>query len=275
MTTTFQLIDATLLKKKDGTAWVAGWINGGPGAVLQVLDGSGNFSGSQPTTVPFHAVADVPTVLLTGATNGDDRLLFVVSKDKPKDLTVIKTVTPADPTTGTPEVTILAPQQYTQYPYANNPGVAAPGPFDVFEFGMNAQDNLTAVSGFGLNLRFEVTYGGGAQQYGVQSLFNRKMVGEAFQKFVTNEAVTLPSATAFGELLYNGPIAVMGAPSPPKVDGQYFAISDPNDMLASLPSNYTQSTNDPLTTFWNDTLTAFFKAGQYLSINLSSNAPDP
>src|ERR1700712_1470901 len=112
MTTTFQLIDATLLKKKDGTAWVAGWINGGPGAVLQVLDGSGNFSGSQPTTVPFHAVADVPTVLLTVATNGDDRLLFVVSKDKPKDLTVIRTVIKPEPEKGIKGEIILSPQQY-------------------------------------------------------------------------------------------------------------------------------------------------------------------
>jgi hypothetical protein len=129
MTTTFNLIDDSGLTSPTGQVWVAGWINGG-GSGLAVLQSDGTFGGSSPATVPFYLVSDVPTVTLSVATNGDDRLLFVASPTQPTALTV----------------TNNNAIQYTQYPYSNPPGVAAPGPFDVFEFGMNAQDNVTAVS---------------------------------------------------------------------------------------------------------------------------------
>jgi hypothetical protein len=257
MTTTFLLRDNTGLNPAAGQAWVAGWINGGAG--LQVLQADGSFGGSSPASVPFYLVSSVPTVSLSTATNGDDRLLFVVSASQPTALTVKNGHA----------------VQYTQYPYSNPPGVAAPGPFDVFEFGMDAQDNVTAVSGFGLNLSFSVTIAGALQQFGVNGDYTRKAVGQAYTAFVANEAQSLPAATAFAELLYNEPINIAGAPQPPVVDGQYFGICDPNDMLASLTQNYTGSTSDPLSTYWDSTLTAFFAAGNYLSINLSANPTDP
>ncbi len=257
MATTFLLRDTTYLPKTVARAWVAGWINGG-GSSFQVLKEDGTFGGTNPTSVPFHEVSAVPTVTLSVPTNGDDRLLFVVSPTKPAPLTV----------------TSSSPIQYTQYPYANAPGVAAPGPFDVFEFGMDAQDNVTAVSGFGLNLSFSVTINSVLQQYGVQGTCTRKAIGKAFAAFVANEAKAQPAATAFASLLYDGPI-MKGAPTPPIVDKQFFAISDPNDMLASLTGNYVNSTQDPLASYWDSALAELFVVDKHLSINLSSNPPAP
>lgn len=257
MTTTFLLRDTTYLRKDVARAWVAGWINGG-GSAIQVLHADGSFSGSAPSSVPFHEVSAVPTVKLSVATNGNDRFVFVVSPDKPGALAVSNN-------------DVI---QYTQYPYANPPGVAAPGPFDVFEFGLDAQDDTSAVSGFGLNLSFSVTIAGVNQQYGAQGMFTRRGIGRAYQAFVANEAQSLPSAIVFAKLLYDGPIAT-GAPAPPKVDDQYFAISDPNDMLGALTGNYMNSTTDPLAHYWDATLTSFFAVGNHLSINLGADPKTP
>jgi hypothetical protein len=258
VTTQFLLSDTTGLDASVAQAWVAGWINGG-GSDFQVLQADGSFGGSSPTSVPFYAVSAVPTVSLSVATNGNDRLLFVVAASQPADLAI---------------ATSQQPIQYTQYPYANTPGVAAPGPFDVFEFGMQAQDDLSAVSGFGLNLSFSVTIGGVPQQFGMQPSVTRKAIGQAFTSFIANEAKSLPAATAFAALLYDGPIAT-GAPVPPMVDGQYFAIADPNDLLGALTGNYMGTTDNALATYWDATLETFFAVGNYLSINLSSNPLAP
>ena len=257
MTTTFILQDSTGLQSSVAQAYVAGWINGSSGS-FQVLQADGTFGGASPTSVPFYAVSTIPQVTLDVATNGNDQLLFVVAPTAPTALEVVN----------------LAPKKYTQYPYPVTPGVAAPGPFDIFEFGLDAQDDVSAVSGFGLNLSFSVGSGAG-QQFGVASTVTRQAIGTAFTAFVANEAKSLASAKAFAELLYDGAIGVAGAPAPPAIDGQFFAISDPNDMLNAMTSNYSQSTDDALATYWDSTLTAFFATGNYLSINLSSNPLAP
>lgn len=257
MTTTFTLQDDTNLDPSVAQAYVAGWINGGS-STFQVLQSDGTFGGGAPTTVPFYLVSTIPTVTLDVATNGNDQLLFVVSPGAPTALTVLNS----------------APQKYTQYPYPVAPGIAAPGPFDIFEFGLNAQDDVSAVSGFGLNLRFSVS-GDGSQQFGVSSAVTRKEIGTAYTAFVANEATSLPAAKAFAELLYDGALDVAGAPAPPSVDSQFFAISDPNDMLNALTDNYTVATDDPLATYWDSTLTDLFTVGNYLSINLSANPAAP
>ena len=192
------------------------------------------------------------------ATNGNDQLLFVVSPDAPTALKVLNS----------------APEKFTQYPYPVAPGIAAPGPFDIFEFGLNAQDDVSAVSGFGLNLSFSVS-GDASQQFGVSSAVTRKEIGTAYTAFVANEATSLSAAKAFAELLYDGALDVAGAPAPPSVDSQFFAISDPNDMLNALTDNYTAATDDPLATYWDSTLTDLFTVGNYLSINLSANPAAP
>ena len=257
MTTTFTLQDDTNLDKSVAQAYVAGWINGGSSS-FQVLQSDGTFGGGTPTTVPFYPVSTIPTVTLDVATNGNDQLLFVVSPDAPTALKVLNS----------------APEKFTQYPYPVAPGIAAPGPFDIFEFGLNAQDDVSAVSGFGLNLSFSVS-GDASQQFGVSSAVTRKEIGTAYTAFVANEATSLSAAKAFAELLYDGALDVAGAPAPPSVDSQFFAISDPNDMLNALTDNYTAATDDPLATYWDSTLTDLFTVGNYLSINLSANPAAP
>jgi hypothetical protein len=178
------LQDKTGLKSSKGTAWVAGWING-ESDTFQVLQQDGSFCAPPANTgLRFFKVSDVPAVTLDTATNGNDRLLFVVSKDKPSDLTI----------TGT------TPVAYTQYPYLSPPGVAAPGPFDVFEFGMNAQFDLSAVSGFGLNLRFEIAHDCDDEaptRFGVREGISRADIKTAYGKFIANEAVSFPAAAYF------------------------------------------------------------------------------
>lgn len=259
MTTKFHLHDITNLPGV-AKAWVAGWVNAGS-AAFQVLQANGTFAGSMPSTVPFYAVSAMPQVALNVATNGNDQLLFVVSPTQPAPLT---TVMPAHPSPQYP-----TPVAYTQYPYPVPPGVAAPGPFDIFEFGMRAQDDLTAVSGFGLNLSFEL-HRGLSQQYGVRRTVKRGDIAKAYKAFIAREATAYAPAQAFKKLLYDGPIGVSGAPTPPAIAGQFFAICDPNDMVDALTQNYTQSTSDTLAIYWNLALTNFFQQGNYLSINLNA-----
>ena len=258
MTTKFHLHDITNLPASVGKAWVAGWVNANS-AAFQVLQPNGTFAGTMPSSVPFHAVSAVPQVTLDVATNGNDQLLFVVSPTQPAPLT---TVMPAHPSPQYP-----TPVAYTQYPYPGTPGVAAPGPFDIFEFGMRAQDDLTAVSGFGLNLSFEL-HRGLSQQYGVRRTVKRGEIATAYTAFIANETRAYPPANAFKKLLYDAAIGVPGAPAPPAIAGQFFAICDPNDMVDALTGNYTTSTSDPLASYWNLALNSFFQKGNYLSINL-------
>lgn len=259
MTITITLTDDTGLKSDKATAWVAGWINAGDSS-LQVLNSAGEFAAlPKDGKVPFFAVADIASITLDVATNGNDRLLFVVSKDAPTGLTV----------------TSHNPIQFTQYPYVDPPGVSSPGPFDVFEFGMDAQFDLSAVNGFALNLRFSAPDGSsGTVEYGVTKGATRAQIASAYQAFIANETKAFAGAADFGELLYDAPIST-GAYQPPLVAGQYFAICDPNDMLAAKTANYTSTTTDPLATFWDKTLTDFFAEGNILSINLSANPADP
>lgn len=255
MTITIKLMDETGLSG-GAQAFVCGWINGSSPQV-QVLHPDGTFTGSNPQTAPFYPVSSVPTVKLDKATNGNERLVFVVATQRPAPLTVSN----------------HAAVQYTQYPYFNPPGVAAPGPFDFFEFGMNAQADLSAVNGFGLNLRFTANMGAaGSASFGVSPGVKRHQIKDAFNAFVKREALYVPSARVFGPLLYDKPI-FPGAPQPPLIDGQFFAISDPNDLLGAYTGNYAQSTTQPLATYWNSTLTDFFTPGNFLSINISAGAP--
>lgn len=222
-------------------------LTGAYGAGL--TDNSGSITVQIAQGLSFYKVSSVATVTLATTTNGNDRLIFVISPSNPDQLPIAASM----------------PMQYTAYPYANSPGISAPGPYDVFEFGFNAQADVSAVNGFGLNLSF--TYG--TEQYGADSSVNRKRIGDAFKAFVQKEAVKLPAATAFAELLYDGSIGG-SAPLPPAVGGQYFAITDPGDMLEAK-NMLGIADADPLSTFWDSTLTDFFEVGNYLSINLSAD----
>src|ERR1700760_858348 len=139
MAIAFSLVDQTGLDPSE--LWVAGWINAEPasGYTFKVLQPDGTFAAPTGNTAQFYPVSALSSVTLSDQTNGNDRLLFVVSPQPPGPLDSAKAV----------------PIQYTQYPYQVAPGVPAPGPFDIFEFGMNAAADVSAVSGFGLNIRFQ------------------------------------------------------------------------------------------------------------------------
>ena len=252
--------------------WIAGWINGGSSKKFQVLHQDGSFAApNTPATVPFLAlpVGDGALAITYSQSqvdsnstfNGNNRLVFVVSPTQPADLTTSSN----------------NPVQFTAYPWANTPGAGleAPGPFDIFEFGMNAQDDLSSVNGFGLNLSFSVEVAGTTYQFGANQTLFRSEIGDAFALFIAKEAKSLPSASAYASLLYTAklPFPPPGAnpPAPPLVAGQFFAICDPNDQLAAETNNYTTATSDPLASYWDDTLAKFFTAGNHLSINLSAN----
>ncbi|MFD1696434.1 hypothetical protein [Roseibium aestuarii] len=246
-------------------AWVGGWINGGS-STLATLTAAGTFAPAGQT-MPFVPVAGLPAVVLDQATNGNDRLIFVVSPQKPDDLAILG----------------QCPVPFTQFPSLVAPGVAAPGPFDILEFGMNAQFDVSAVSGFGLNLRFKRMPPAIAsmaeaspppkplEAYGVSKAVTRQQIGTAWAAFITREAESLASAADYKPLLWRAPLQAC-AYQPPLIGGQYFGLSDPNDYLAVLSGNYGATTTDPLAGYWDAPIADFFAQGNYLSINLGSAA---
>ena len=273
---TINLSDQTRLDPTTASVWVAGYVSA-VSANMQVLqlDTPGSHVGTfvtpttNPISIPFlkvgAAAGEISSLSLASMVNaGNNALVFVVSLDKPNSIQA-----PSD-----------NPVRFTQYPYSDTPGTPVPGPFEIFEFGYGAAADISNVSGFGLNLSFTVTPGTGApntpgaisEKYGANPLYSRSQIGEAFKTFVDNEAISLASAAAYKELFYDQPI-VLGAPAPPLVGGQYFAISDPNDMLAAKSANYTGTTTDPLATYWDDTLNNFFVVGKHMSINLNAGNP--
>ncbi|WP_299202355.1 hypothetical protein [uncultured Tateyamaria sp.] len=256
---TITLSDNSGLTAPTGTVYVAGWINGGS-ADFKVLGSDGTFAPptSGTKTLSFYEVSSIPSVVLTDSTNGNDRLLFTACPNAPAALDLI-----ANSSGGYEDVLM-----YTQYPYLPAPGVAPGGPYDVFEFGMNAAFDLSSVNGFGLNLRFSVPANGNnpAQSYGAQSGVTRKQIGEAFTSFLANQS-GIPGASAFSDLLYDGAMP-NSTYTPPMVDTQFFAIADPNDFLAASTGNYVNSTTSGLQTYWTSTLQAFFAAGNTLAISV-------
>lgn len=273
------LSDQTRLDPTTASVWVAGYVSASTQTmkVLQ-LDTSvshvGTFvtSTNTPISIPFlkvgTAAGEISSVSLASMQNlGGNQLVFVVSPVRPQPF-----LAPVDPITQQP-----SPKKFNQYPWTDSPSIPAPGPFEIFEFGYEAAADFSSVAGFGLNLSFTVTPGTGtppatSEQYGANPIYSRSQIGEAFKKFVDNEALSLASAEDYKELFYDYPV-VQSAPPPPLVGGQYFAISDPNDMLDAKSANYTGTTNDPLATYWDETLNDFFFLGKYLSINLNAGTP--
>ncbi|GGX58593.1 hypothetical protein GCM10007385_29200 [Tateyamaria omphalii] len=257
-TITITLTDESGLTAPTGAVYVAGWINGGSTG-FKVLGSDGTFGplASGATTLSFYEVSSIASVVLNESTNGNDRLLFTACPTAPAALNLIDN-------NGVYDDVLM----YTQYPYLPAPGVAPEGPYDVFEFGMNAAFDLSAVNGFGLNLRFSVPANGGnpAQSYGVQSGVTRQQVGQAFTAFLANQT-GIPGAASFSDLLYDGPMP-NSTYTPPMVDNQFFAIADPNDFLAASTGNYANTTTSGLQSYWTQTLQAFFTEGNKLAISI-------
>lgn len=215
------------------TVWVAGFIQ--QPCLFLYLNTDGNFTASAGN---FINVNDGLTVNVPNIPNmGNNRLVFLVTD---------KTTSPAalSPVTG-----------YTAYPFNVAPGVCPPGPYDIFEFGPNAQYDVSAVDSFGLNLSFTVTNDN--LIYGAIPAISRIEISEAFKTFTGSD----PLGRAFAQLLYTSP---SGTGYPDSILGQFSAIVSPKDWLAIYPNAKS------LTGYWTDTINDFFKAGNQLDIHLNA-----
>lgn len=231
--TTFSLVNATGLSPSQGFAWVAGFNGGGAGGLQPTTGGAGTFTA---TTQAFYQIGNGPNQINSISLNsGGGRLIFVVSLTQPPTMPVGQGL-------------------FSPPPYPSLPAVLPTGPQDIFEFSFNANDDLSAVQGFGLNLFFSDPSIN--ESYGVPTA-SRDQIGKAYTKFMLND----PVGADYGKLLYNAPSgSVIQVPL-----NQYYAIADPFDWVNVNPS-------DSLSTFWDTTLTNFFQNGNYLSINLNAGA---
>ncbi len=212
----------------------------------------------------FMAMSSVPSIALSTATNGNERLVFTVAPTQPTPLPIYAASPPVatpPPVAPTGDIPAYAVMQFPPPPYGNQPGPSPSGPFDFFEFGYNAAADVSAVNGFGLNLSFSCA----GESYGAAPSISRATIASAYQSFIANEGA---SAAAYGELLTNG--ALGSSYVPPTVNGEFFAIADPSDMLIAKQAAGLLGTN-PLSSYWDSTLKAFFAVNSYLSIDLSGN----
>ncbi len=223
------------------TIWVAGFIqqmNAKNQPVYLFLQSDGSFSSQTGTqAAAFINVNDGFSINVPDVTNyGNNRLVFTVTPGN--------TPTALSPVTG-----------YTAYPFPGVPGVSPQGPYDIFEFGPNAQYDVSAVDSFGINLSFTVT--GDTLTYGAVPSFSRQQIGQAFSSFVQND----PLGSGFAQLLYTSPT---GKGYPAQIDGQFSAIVAPKDWLAINP------TAEGLAGYWDATIDSFFAAGNQLSLYLNA-----
>ncbi len=233
-----ELLNQSGLNPADYTVWVAGFMQvDGSATNFQVLQPDGSFSaGSAVSSAPFINVNAGLTVQVPDVTNsGNNRLVFAVT-----DATA---PAPSYPITG-----------YTAYPFPAVPGVSPPGPYDIFEFGPNAQYDVSAVDSLGINLSFTVA--GDSYTYGVQPSVTRHEIQESFKTFMAAD----PYGADFTPLLYTSP---SGAGYPDQIDNQFTAIVSPKDWVAI-------NSSDPLSTYWNDTINALFSAGNQFAFYLNA-----
>ena len=234
-----QVVNRSALNPANYTVWVAGFMaNAQTSGDFYILQADGTFlSEVAPTTAAFIAVDTGLTVNVPNVTNsGNNRLVFAITPAG---------TTPAGyPLNG-----------YTAYPFNNAPGVCPPGPYDIFEFGPNAQYDVSAVDSFGLNLSFIVE--GDTSTYGAMPWASRTTIGTVFQSFTSSD----PNGAAFTQLLYTSP---SGTGYPAQIDGQFTAIIAPKDWLAIYPNA------SGLSGYWTDTVNAFFANGNQLSLFLNA-----
>lgn len=230
---TITLKNITALDTSKYTVWVAGFIQQ-PDLYLY-LNTDGNFTADAGNYVNIN---NGLTVNVPNVTNlGNNRLVFLVTES---------TTTPAalSPSTG-----------YTAYPFNAAPGVCPPGPYDIFEFGPNAQYDVSAVDSFGLNLSFTVT--NDDLVYGAVPAISRPEIAKAFDTFTGSD----PLGSAFAQLLYTSPT---GTGYPDSILGQFSAIVSPKDWLAVNPNA------SGLNGYWNNTINDFFTTGNQLNLYLNA-----
>jgi Beta-1,3-glucanase len=235
---TITLVNSSGLDPSKYTVWVAGFIqDASTSGSFYILQSDGSFSATSNATVASFVNANKGlTIAVPDVTNaGNNRLIVTITE--------VDTTPPDYPITG-----------YTAYPFPGVPGVCPPGPYDIFEFGPNAQYDVSAVDSFGINLSFTVS--GDSLTYGVVTSVTRKQVGTAFQTFTSND----PLGAAFSQLLYTSPT---GSGYPEQIAGQFSAIVSPKEWLAINP------TATGLTGYWDTTVDAFFTAGNMISLYLN------
>ncbi len=232
------IVDSSGLDLSKYTVWVAGFMaNATDGSQFQVLQADGSFTAAaSASSAPFINVNSGLTIQVPNVTNsGNNRLVFTVT---PSGITPT-----AYPLNG-----------YTAYPFPGVPGVAPAGPYDIFEFGPNAQYDVSAVDSFGINLSFTVAED--ALTYGVMPKVTREQIGAAFTAFMKTDTY----GTTFSQLLFTSPV---GTGYPQLIKGQFSAIVSPKDWLAIYPSA------TGLEGYWQETVDAFFASGNQISFYLN------
>jgi hypothetical protein len=232
------IVNQSGLDQNKYTVWVAGFMaDATDGSQFQILQTGGSFAAAtSATSAPFVNVNGGLTIQVPNVTNsGNNRLVFTVT---PSDITP-----PAYPLNG-----------YTAYPFPGVPGVAPAGPYDIFEFGPNAQYDVSAVDSFGINLSFTVAED--TLTYGVMPSVTRKQIEAAFTAFMKAD----PYGTAFSQLLYTSPV---GTGYPQLIEDQFSAIVSPKDWLAIYPAA------TGLEGYWQETVEAFFASGNQISFYLN------
>ena len=228
------------------TVWVAGYMQDASDASKwRILQANGSFSDAAlAATAPFVSANGGLSIQVPDVTNsGTNRLVFTV--------TTAGTTPPAFGHNGAPD------NGYTAYPFSGFPGHAPAGPYDIFEFGPNAQYDVSAVDSFGMNLSFQVA--GDPLTYGPLPTVTRSKIGTAFTQFMKTD----PNGSAFSQLLYTSPT---GANYPELIEGQFSAIVSPKDWLAIYPDA------PGLEGYWTTTVDSFFANGNQLSFYLNGAA---
>jgi hypothetical protein len=236
---TFSVLNEIKVVNKSGldtakyTVWVAGFMEkaGSSQASFYILQSDGSFAAAKVTHAKFIDVNNGFDVKVPDVTNsGNNRLVFTVTQagTQPSDY----------PLNG-----------YTAYPFNVVPGVPPAGPYDIFEFGPNAQYDVSAVDSFGINLYFSVA----DETYGAS--VSRDTMGTTFKSFTEND----PNGSGFGQLLYTVP---SGNGYPELIEGQFSAIVSPKDWLVIYPDAA------GLSGYWQKTTDAFFKDGNQLNFYL-------
>jgi hypothetical protein len=227
------------------TVWVAGFIeqqDADKNAYYIFLQGDGTFAEAAGETATFINVNQGMTVNVPNVPNyGNNRLTITITE------------------AGTVPAALSPVTGYTAYPFKVVPSVCPPGPYDIFEFGPNAQYDVSAVDAFGINLSFTVN--NDPLTYGTNPSVTRKQIGDAFSSFVLND----PLGSGYVQLLYTNPV---GKDYPTVVEGQFSAIVSPKDWLAIYPDAA------GLVNYWDATVNAFFASGNQISLFLNAATVD-
>jgi len=234
------------------TIWVAGYIEQMKSvtnkktkkttstAEYLALKADGSFAVSKDDTAAFININGGVEVKVPDVDNyGNNRLVFTVTK------------------AGDAAPSNLSPVAgYTAYPFPGVPGVAPAGPYDIFEFGPNAQYDVSAVDSFGLNLSFNVA--NDTLTYGTDPSITRAEIGASFVTFMKNDPLGM---NGFSQLLYTSP---QKTGYPKVIENQFSAIVAPKDWLAIYPNA------KGLKGYWDDTIDAFFTKGNQLNFFLNA-----